>query len=157
MKYPLPVIIILTLLSLSSCSTSEWLAKQKQTPSGGALEYAVELQTLPKEEEAIAAHKNPIAFKQRLKESRTGRLLAGVRKFQKGLKSSVFRSLEPQNNSASASPAKGNVMKIIVIVVVLFLLLALIGGTLGRLINLLISILLVVLLVYLILWLLGLY
>jgi len=155
MKYPLLAIVILSLLSLSSCSTSGWLVKQHRTASGGALEYTVELQTVPKE--AIVPQKNTLAFEHRIKESRTGRLLARARKFQKGLKNSVFQSLEPQNNAASTSSAMGNVMKIIVIVLVLFLLLALIGGTLGRLINLLISILLVVLLVYLILWLLGLY
>ncbi len=155
MKYPLLAIIVLSLWSLSSCSSSGWLVKQQRTPSGGALEYTVEVQTVP--QEAIVPQKNALAFEQRIKKSRTGRLLVRARKFQKGLKNSVFQSLEPQSNTASASPAMGNVMKIIVIVLVLFLLLALIGGTLGRLINVLISILLVVLLVYLILWLLGLY
>ncbi|GEM_PF-3336826 len=157
MKFSLLAIIALIFLSLSSCSTSGWLTKQERAPSGGALEYTVDLQSVPKQPQALLPQKKRTAFTHQIKESRAGRLLAGARKFNKAVRNSVFRSIEPRNNAASTSTAAGNVMKIAVIVLVLFLLLLLIGGTLGRLINLLISILLVVLLVYLILWLLGMY
>lgn len=157
MKYSLLAIIILILLSVTSCSTSGWLTKQKQAPSGGALEYAMQEQSIPEQPQALMPQKKNTFFKDQIKGSRTGRFLAKTRKFNKDLRNSVFQSLVPQKNIASTSSTTGNVLKIVVIVLLLFLLLLLIGGSLGRLINLLISILLVVLLVYLILWLLGLY